>query len=97
MGNNYTINLLHSIQFTCLRLFIGVHIVYGLPCNVRAAEILTPSNVHVPPLVIDNKDGTVTIKYQPTEKGMHELHVRYKERPIPGAHRTPMLLLMRIA
>ena len=33
----------------------------------------------------DNKDGTVTIRYQPDEVGLHKLDVSYNDKPIEGS------------
>lgn len=33
----------------------------------------------------DNGDGTVTINYQPTETGLHNLHVSYNDEPLEGS------------
>ena len=35
--------------------------------------------------MLDNKDGSVSLYLQPTEKGMHELHVLLAGVPITGA------------
>lgn len=49
-----------------------------------AARVLTPSgHTHLPDIV-DNGDGSVTIKYQPIETGLHNLHVAYNNKPIEG-------------
>jgi hypothetical protein len=34
-----------------------------------------PSGKKAYPKIEDNQDGTVTIRYQPTETGLHELHL----------------------
>ena len=36
------------------------------------------------PDIVDNGDGSVTIKYQPQETGLHNLHVAYNNKPIEG-------------
>ena len=43
-----------------------------------------PSGKVAYPKIEDNQDGTVTIRYQPTEKGAHSLDVRYNREPIEG-------------
>ena len=43
-----------------------------------------PSGKKAYPKIEDNKDGTVTIRYQPTETGLHELHVNYNNEEIEG-------------
>jgi len=49
------------------------------------ANVLTPSGKTHYPIVDDNKDGTVTIRYEPTESGLHELDVKYNKKPIQGS------------
>lgn len=34
--------------------------------------------------ITDNKDGTVTVKYSPTERGLHEMDIKYDGSHIPG-------------
>lgn len=43
-----------------------------------------PSGKTAEPEIIDNKDGTVTVKYAPTETGLHEMHIKYNGAHIPG-------------
>lgn len=43
-----------------------------------------PSGKKAYPKIEDNQDGTVTIRYQPTETGLHELHVNYNNQEIEG-------------
>lgn len=43
-----------------------------------------PSGKTAQPEIIDNKDGTVTVKYAPTEAGLHEMHIKYNGTHIPG-------------
>lgn len=49
------------------------------------AEVKMPSGKVDKPVVIDNQDGTVTIKYDPREEGLHELHIKYNQEHIPGS------------
>jgi filamin len=49
------------------------------------ALIRTPTGKFHTPLIDDNHDGTVSIKYQPTEVGLHELDVFYQGQPIAGS------------
>uniref|UniRef100_A0A8U7NNA0 Filamin B n=1 Tax=Corvus moneduloides TaxID=1196302 RepID=A0A8U7NNA0_CORMO len=59
-----------------------------IPFAVRKGEIT--GEVHMPsgktdtPDIVDNKDGTVTVKYAPTEVGLHEMHIKYMGNHIPG-------------
>uniref|UniRef100_A0A673G7J8 Filamin-B-like n=1 Tax=Sinocyclocheilus rhinocerous TaxID=307959 RepID=A0A673G7J8_9TELE len=58
-----------------------------IPFTFRTGEIT--GEVHMPsgktaqPEIIDNKDGTVTVKYAPTEAGLHEMHIKYNGTHIP--------------
>lgn len=67
------------------------------PCTVFPIGMLLPKScfsytgkVHMPsgktaqPEIVDNKDGTVTVKYAPTEAGLHEMHIKYNGSHIPG-------------
>jgi filamin len=44
-----------------------------------------PSGKVASPVVEHNPDGTVSIKYQPSEVGLHELDVFYNGQPIQGS------------
>uniref|UniRef100_A0A8C1VFZ4 Filamin B n=1 Tax=Cyprinus carpio TaxID=7962 RepID=A0A8C1VFZ4_CYPCA len=63
-----------------------------IPFTFRKGEIT--GEVHMPsgktaqPEIIDNKDGTVTVKYAPTEAGLHEMHIKYNGTHIPGTPDT---------
>ncbi|XP_073773215.1 filamin-B isoform X1 [Danio rerio] len=46
-------------------------------------EVHMPSGKSAQPEIIDNKDGTVTVKYSPTEAGLHEMHIKYNGTHIP--------------
>ncbi len=54
---------------------------FSLFCS---AVVHTPSGKVHHPKIDDNKDGTVTIRYQPTEAGLHSLEVKYNNEPIQG-------------
>lgn len=49
------------------------------------ALIRTPTGRIHTPIIEDNQDGTVSIKYQPSEVGLHELDVFYQGQPIAGS------------
>lgn len=49
------------------------------------ALIRTPTGKFHTPIIEDNQDGTVSIKYQPSEVGLHELDVFYQGQPIAGS------------
>lgn len=48
------------------------------------ARVITPTGGTHMPDIVDNGDGSVTIKYQPQETGLHNLHVAYNNKPIEG-------------
>jgi len=56
----------------------------GSPSSV-AAEIKTPSGLKDKPLVEDNQDGTINIKYTPREEGKHDLPVKINNQDVPGS------------
>jgi hypothetical protein len=51
---------------------------------VVAADIIMPSGKVAYPKIEDNNDGTVTIRYTPSEVGTHEMNVRYNNQAIQG-------------
>lgn len=51
---------------------------------IFSAIITTPSGQKQVPRIIDNKDGTIKIGYQPTEVGPHVLQTFYSGVPIPN-------------
>ncbi|KAF7249642.1 Filamin-B [Varanus komodoensis] len=59
-----------------------------IPFAVRKGEIT--GEVHMPSGktaaadIVDNKDGTVTVRYAPVEVGLHEMHIKYMGNHIPG-------------
>lgn len=44
-----------------------------------------PSGATDKPVIIDNHDGTISIKYDPKEEGLHELHILHNKEPIAGS------------
>ncbi|XP_028841248.1 filamin-C-like isoform X1 [Denticeps clupeoides] len=48
-------------------------------------EVRMPSGKVARPQIRDNKDGTVTVRYAPTEKGLHEMDIKYEGNHIPGS------------
>lgn len=50
-----------------------------------SARVKMPSGKVANPNVEQNPDGTVSIKYQPSEVGLHELDVLYNGQPIQGS------------
>ncbi|XP_035708450.1 filamin-A isoform X3 [Folsomia candida] len=49
------------------------------------AEIKMPSGTVDKPMIEDNRDGTVSIRYDPREEGLHELHVKYNGEHVQGS------------
>ncbi|XP_032822250.2 filamin-C isoform X1 [Petromyzon marinus] len=60
-----------------------------IPFTVQKGEITgqvrMPSGKTARPDITDNKDGTVTVKYAPTEPGLHEMEIKYDGSHIPGS------------
>ncbi|XP_023206075.1 filamin-C isoform X3 [Xiphophorus maculatus] len=50
-----------------------------------SGEVRMPSGRTARPNIADNKDGTVMVKYSPTERGLHEMDIRYDGSHIPGS------------
>ncbi|KAF2884976.1 hypothetical protein ILUMI_21197 [Ignelater luminosus] len=49
------------------------------------ADIKMPSGNVDKPVIEDNRDGTVSIKYDPREEGLHELSVKYNGEHVQGS------------
>ncbi|XP_017847553.1 filamin-A isoform X2 [Drosophila busckii] len=49
------------------------------------AEVKMPSGKIDKPIIQDNRDGTVSVKYDPREEGSHELTVKYNGEPVQGS------------
>ncbi|XP_056664909.1 filamin-A isoform X2 [Monodelphis domestica] len=60
-----------------------------IPFTIKKGEITgevrMPSGQVAKPSITDNKDGTVTVRYAPTEAGLHEMDIRYDSIHIPGS------------
>uniref|UniRef100_A0AAZ3RFQ2 Calponin-homology (CH) domain-containing protein n=1 Tax=Oncorhynchus tshawytscha TaxID=74940 RepID=A0AAZ3RFQ2_ONCTS len=60
-----------------------------IPFTIQKGEITgdvrMPSGKTAKPDITDNKDGTVTVKYAPTEAGLHEMDIKYDGIHIPGS------------
>nr|CAD7585817.1 unnamed protein product [Timema genevievae] len=50
----------------------------------QMTEIKMPSGNVDKPVIEDNRDGTVSIKYDPKEEGLHELAVKYNGEHVQG-------------
>jgi len=51
---------------------------------IVVGEVTTPSGGKEYPKIRQNGDGTVTIEYQPTEKGLHEMAIFLDQEHISG-------------
>ncbi|XP_069165536.1 LOW QUALITY PROTEIN: filamin-A [Procambarus clarkii] len=49
------------------------------------AEVRMPSGDKDLPVIEDNRDGTVSVRYSPREEGLHELHVKYNAEHVQGS------------
>ncbi|CAJ0927524.1 unnamed protein product [Ranitomeya imitator] len=60
-----------------------------IPFTIKKGEITgevrMPSGKVAKPDITDNKDGTVTVRYAPTEAGLHEMDIKYDGIHIPDA------------
>ena len=43
-----------------------------------------PSGEKDKPVIEDNRDGTVSVRYEPREEGLHELQVKYNGEHVQG-------------
>ncbi|XP_046641662.1 filamin-A-like isoform X3 [Daphnia pulicaria] len=48
-------------------------------------EVKMPSGKIDKALIKDNRDGTVSIQYEPREEGLHELHIHYNSEHVQGS------------
>ncbi|XP_046806250.1 filamin-A isoform X2 [Lucilia cuprina] len=53
--------------------------------GIVVAEVKMPSGKVDKPVIQDNRDGTVSVKYDPKEEGTHELVVKYNGEPVQGS------------
>lgn len=49
------------------------------------ATVTTPRGRREQPRIEDNKNGTVTVHYQPSERGLHTMDVTYNQTPVQGS------------
>lgn len=49
-----------------------------------SAEVKMPSGNVDKPVIEDNHDGTVSIKYEPREEGLHEIYVKFNGEHVQG-------------
>ncbi|XP_070164427.1 filamin-like isoform X6 [Polyergus mexicanus] len=53
--------------------------------RTRKAEVKMPSGNTDKPVIEDNHDGTVSIKYEPREEGLHEIYVKFNGEHVQGS------------
>ncbi|XP_013789840.1 filamin-A-like [Limulus polyphemus] len=97
-GGKYTVNavaeevhkkkIIEKVQTTRTTQFRTVHL-NNIPVQTVGgrvvAEVKMPSGKVDKPTIIDNHDGTVSVKYEPKEEGLHELHIKYNNEHIQGS------------
>ncbi|XP_070558718.1 filamin-A-like isoform X3 [Ptychodera flava] len=59
--------------------------VTGAGTGKITGEVKTPSGKRHKPQITENKDGTIKVKYSPTEKGLHILYIKYNDKDVPGS------------
>ncbi|KAL1007835.1 hypothetical protein UPYG_G00092250 [Umbra pygmaea] len=72
----------HSMNGAGFRPFDMV-IPFALRKGEITGEVHMPSGKTAQPDIADNQDGTVTVKFSPTEAGLHEMHIKYNGTHIP--------------
>ncbi|GBP12229.1 Filamin-A [Eumeta japonica] len=78
----------HKIRFNRTGLgleFTPINFLTVYQINTRKAEVKMPSGHVDQPVIDDNRDGTVSIKYEPREEGVHELYVKYNGEHVQGS------------
>ena len=50
-----------------------------------------PSGKSDVPMIEDNRDGTVSVRYSPREEGLHELNVKYNSEHVQGKEGDRMI------
>jgi len=74
----------NGLDVTSLRPFDLV-IPFTIKKGEITGEVRMPSGKVAQPAITDNKDGTVTVRYAPSEAGLHEMDIRYDHMHIPGS------------
>ncbi|KAJ7994428.1 hypothetical protein DPEC_G00249170 [Dallia pectoralis] len=72
----------HSVNGTGFRPFDMV-IPFALRKGEITGQVYMPSGTTAQPDITDNKDGTVTVRFAPSEAGLHEMHIKYNGTHIP--------------
>ncbi|XP_041983956.1 filamin-A isoform X2 [Aricia agestis] len=65
--------------------YIPINFITIYHIDTRKAEVKMPSGQRDTPVIEDNRDGTVSIKYDPREEGVHELYVKYNGEHVQGS------------
>ncbi|CAD7084429.1 unnamed protein product [Hermetia illucens] len=65
--------------------FVPTNFLSSFFIQTHKAEVKMPSGKVDKPLIEDNRDGTVSIKYDPKEEGVHELAVKYNGEHVQGS------------
>ena len=55
-------------------------------------EVKMPSGKIDKPVIQDNRDGTVSIHYEPREEGLHELNIKYNSEHVQGTQAAHAIL-----
>lgn len=55
-----------------------------LTYRIISAEVKMPSGNVDKPVIEDNRDGTVSLKYDPREEGQHEISVKFNGEHVQG-------------
>jgi len=63
------------------------------PGHVTCHVVNTSTGSQVKATVIDNHDGTVTVKYVPTETGTYTMDIKYGGVTVPAGHITQQVLI----
>ena len=83
---------MYVCMFVCRYVYVCMYVlVMMVACQLKwkyllfsAAEIKMPSGNVDKPIIEDNRDGTVSVKYEPREEGLHELSVKYNGEHVQG-------------
>lgn len=68
---------------------IFYYVIKTIFCYLFSAEVKMPSGNVDKPIIEDNRDGTVCVKYDPREEGLHELYVKYNGEHVQGKTIVP--------
>merc|ERR1719462_321330 len=80
-GGSFTVMAAEESQFRSVDLVIPIP---GFFDNITA-NVIMPSGKTAKPNLKDNGDGSITVHYQPTEIGLHQLDIFYSGEHIQGS------------